>query len=95
MKGLGFSVAYVSPGLFKVTFSDKFNSLISVKATLQLASADDKLCQIGEVDIAAKTVQIRVWDKSSTAVRDILADANNRINFVAFFRDSAVKPEYG
>ncbi len=96
LKGLGFSVAYTSPGLYTVTFSDGFNSLISAKATLQLVTADDKFCQIGVVDLAAKTMQIRIWDKSSAAVRDLAAaNADNRIHFEAFFRDSAVKPEYG
>ena len=96
LKGLGFTVAYVSSGLFKVTFSDGFNSLVSAKACLQLNTAADKLCQIGVVDLTAKTMEIRLWDKSAAAVLDLAAaDANNRIHFVAMFRASAVKPEYG
>ncbi len=96
LKGLGFSVAWTSPGLYTVTFSDGFNSLISVKAMLQLATADDKLVQVGNVDISAKTVQIRVLDKSTGTTLDLAAaDANNRIHFVAMFRASAAKPECG
>ncbi len=95
-KGLGWAVAWTSPGLYTVTYSDGFNSLLSVKAQLQLATGDDKLCQIGVVDLAARTFQIRVWDKGAAAVRDLAAaDANNRIHFVAMFRDSAAKPECG
>ncbi len=96
LKGLGFTAAWTSPGLYTVTLSDGFNSLVSAKATLQLATGDDKLCQIGVVDLSARTVQIRIWDKSTTGVRDLAAaDANNRINFVLMFRASAVAPEYG
>ncbi len=96
LKGLGWSVVRTSTGLYTVTFSDGFVSLLSVKATLQLATGDDKLCQIGTlVNTSTPVVQIRIWDKSAAAVADIVADANNRIHFVAMFRDSAAKPEYG
>ncbi len=96
-KGLGWSVVWTSPGLYTVTFTDGFNSLISTRASLQLATADDKLCQTGTlVNTATPVLQIRIWDKSANAVRDLdAADANNRIHFEAWFRASAAKPEYG
>ncbi len=95
-KGLGWTVAWTSPGVYTVTFTDGFNSCVSAKALLQLATADDKHCQIGTIDLAARTMIIRIWDKSSIAARDLeAADANNRIHFRVWFRASAAKPEYG
>ncbi len=98
-KGMGWSVAWTSPGLYTVTFTDGFAHVISAKATLQLNTADDKLCQIGTLVNAAGAgpiLQIRIWDKSATGVQDLAAaHANNRIHFVAMMRDSAASPLYG
>ncbi len=97
LKGEGFSVAWTSAGLFTVTLTDSFNSFVAGKAMLQLATADDKVCQIGAVTMGAThTFQIRVWDKSAAAVADPgITDDNNRIHFMVFCRNSAVAPEYG
>lgn len=94
-KGLGFTVAYTSTGLYTITFSDKYADLVSMQAQLQLTTGDDKFVQIGAVDLSAKTIQIRVWDASSAAVSDVAAAAGNRINFVAWFRNSAALPTRG
>jgi hypothetical protein len=89
-KGKGWSVARTSAGLFTITLQDIYPALLSATASLQLATADDKYCQIGSIDLSAKTVQIRVWDVSDAAVSDVAADANNRINFCLIFRNSSV-----
>lgn len=94
-KGLGWSVARTSAGLFTITFSDAFAALQSAIATLQLTAADDKVAQIAAVSLANKTVQIRVWDISGAAETDVAAAAGNRINFQIVFRNSAAKPVYG
>lgn len=94
-KGLGWTVARTSTGLFTITFSDQFAALQSAICGLQLTTGDDQKAEIGVVSLANRTVQIRVWDISAAAVADIAADAGNRINFHIVFRNSAAKPEYG
>ncbi len=95
-KGLGWSVARTSTGLFTITFSDTFSDLVAFEAQLQLVTADDKYLQIGTlVNTATPIVQIRVMDISGAAVADVTANANNRIHFVAWLRNSAAKPTYG
>lgn len=90
--GHGWSVARTSAGLFTITLEDAYVSLLSATATLQLATADDKLAQIGSCDVvSAKTVQIRIWDISDAAVADVAANANNRVNFVLCLKNSTVQ----
>lgn len=90
-KGIGWSVARTSAGLFTITLEDSYISLISACCSLQLASADDKIVQLGSIDVVtAKTVEIRVWDISGAAVADVAANANNRINFCLVLKNSQV-----
>ena len=92
-KGTGWSVAWTSTGLFTITLADSYPSLISATASLQLTSGDDKFLQFGAIDVlSAKTLQIRVWDVSGTAVSDVAADAGNRINFTLILKNSSVTP---
>jgi hypothetical protein len=91
VKGKGFSVARTSTGLFTITLQDTYQHLISGQVTIQLAAGDDKMVQLGAVDVAsAKTIQIRVWDISGAAVADVAANANNRINFSLLLKNSTV-----
>jgi len=90
VKGKGFTVARTGTGTFTVSFSDAFPKCISATASLQLASGDDKLVQVGAIDVAAKTMVLRVWDISGAAVADVAADANNRVNFNVVFSNSVV-----
>lgn len=91
VKGKGFSVARTSTGLFTITLQDAYTALLSMTASLQLASGDDKFVQIGSVDVvSAKTLEIRVWDISGAAVADVSANANNRINFVLVLSNSTL-----
>ena len=91
-KGVGWSVARTSAGLFTITFDGeyKYNQLDSFTAFLQLATGDDKYAQGGTytapTSTANGTMTVRVWDASGAAETDVAADANNRINFVAIFR---------
>jgi hypothetical protein len=89
--GKGFTVARTSTGLFTLTLDSAVAQIDSVIATLQLATADDKFCQVGEVDASAGTVQIRVWDISGAAVADVAANANNRVNFEIYVRTSGTE----
>ncbi len=95
-KGLGWSVAYTSTGLYTITFADTFADLVSFECSLQLATGADSFLQMGTlVNTSTPVVQIRNWDISSAAVADIAANSNNRIHFVAWLRNSAAKPTYG
>lgn len=94
-QGLGWSVARTSAGLFTVTLTDKFAALVRGLVSLQLTTGDDKIVQIGAVDLSAKTIQIRVWDISNAAVADIAADAGNRINFSFVLQNSSMLPVRG
>lgn len=88
-QGIGFSVARTSTGLFTITLQDSYVALLSAEVSLQLASGDDKVLQLGSIDVVtAKTVQVRVWDISGAAVADISADANNRIHFTLRLKNS-------
>lgn len=84
VNGSGFTVVRTSQGLFTVTLDEAYRDLVSITATLQLASATaDRFIQVGATDVStAKTLQIRVLDAAG-AVQDVAADANNRINFTA------------
>lgn len=87
--GTGFTVAYTSTGLYTITFADSYAQLEAFVCTLQLASGADTFLQAGSYSSANKTITIRNWDVSGAAVADIAADANNRINFIAVFANTA------
>ena len=92
VKGKGFSVAYISTGLYRVTFEDKYVGLESFTLGLMLNAADDKMLQFGPYDPSAKTLDIRSYDISGGALADIAANANNRISFQVIFNDSTPGP---
>lgn len=92
-QGLGWSVVRSGVGVFTVTFTDKFASVIKASANLQLAASADSAAQVGTIDLSAKTMVIRVITAGSDA--DIAADANNRINFEVVFRNSSAVPVRG
>jgi hypothetical protein len=90
-KGKGFSVARTGVGVFTITLEDSYVSLLGANLGLQLSAADDKILQLGDIDVlSAKTIVIRVWDISGAAVADIAANANNRINFSLYLANSQV-----
>lgn len=93
--GPGWSVARSNTGLYTVTLTDKYNALLSAQATLQLAVADDKFANIIAVNLAAKTIQIGVWDVSGAALTDVAANAGNRVNFVFMLSNTAQVPSRG
>lgn len=88
--GGAYTVARTSAGLFTITFADKWDDLLSFVATLQQASGGDQFLQVGTYTAASRTITVRVWDVSGAAVDDVAADANNRINFIAVFRNTSV-----
>jgi hypothetical protein len=92
-KGLGWSVVRTSAGLFSVTFTDKYNDLVSVSASVQHPTAIDLKVQVGTWTSATKVLQLRTVTIGTVA--DVTADTNARVNFVAWFRNSAASPTAG
>ena len=93
--GKGWSVARTSAGLFTITFANVWAEMVSFTCSLQLATAADQFLIPGVYTAASKTITITVWDISGAAATDVSANANNRIHFCAWFRNSAVPPSYG
>jgi len=90
LKGVGFTVVHTSTGIFTVTLDSVYPSIINATATLQLATAADKVAIVGTIDAAAKTVVIFTLAAGSLA--DIAANANNRVNFTIVCKNSSVTP---
>lgn len=88
VRGAGFTVARTDVGVFTITFSEKFPSLVSANATAQLAAAADTQAQAGTYTAASKTLVVRTLTAGSEA--DIAANANNRVNFICWFRKTGV-----
>jgi hypothetical protein len=87
--GSGFSVTRTGAGTFQVKLTDTWPKLNSGKASLQLHTADKLAAQLGDVDLVAKTAVIRVVDSSTGVATDVAANANNRIHFEFWFKNSA------
>lgn len=83
------SVAW-STDRYVVTLQDVYPYLLSATATLQLATKDDKFCQIGAVDLNAKTIEVVVWDVSGAASTNVAANAGNKINLTLVLKNSGV-----
>lgn len=86
-----FTVAYVSTGLYRVTLNYNVNAIEAVDATLQLAAVAPQNIQVGAVNEANRTIDLRVFNTITGAVADVAADPNNRITFVIAVRGSTRK----
>jgi hypothetical protein len=93
VKGKGFTVARTGAGQFTITFTDKYYDLVSIQSTLQLASAAASVVQVGAYSATNKTLVLTVLTESSGALvaADVSANANNRVNFTCWFRNSSVE----
>lgn len=89
--GRGFTVAYTSTGLYTITFTDKYNQLISFVPSLAEGTAGDQYVIGGTYTASAKTMTIQAWDVSGAALADIAAATNNYISFIAVFMNSSLK----
>lgn len=85
-RGVGFTVARSSAGLFLVTLDRVYCEVHSATATVQLAAAADMHAQIGTITLAAAGPPQRTTFEIRTIVvatpTDIAANAQNRVNFV-------------
>lgn len=96
-KGLGYTVARSSAGLFKITLTDKYADIVSAVASLQAPAAIDLVPQIGLIVASTPTVAASVEVRLLVAAvaTDQTANANARVNFTIWVRNSAAKPVYG
>lgn len=85
------SVVLTSTGVYTITLQDVYPYLLSATASLQLASADDKVAaNIGAVDLNAKTIQVRLYDLSGAALTNVAAATGNRVNVTLVLKNSQV-----
>ncbi len=85
--GTGFTVAWVSTGLYRVTFHDKFARRVFADASLEQAARSQDV----EVNVCTATtgiMDINGFARGGTTLADITAAAGTRINFVAIFDDA-------
>jgi len=81
IKGIGFSVAHTTTGVYTITFSDKYQDLISADVSLMYNALEDKVVQLGAWSKTNSTLVIRVYDISGTGAADIASATNDRIQF--------------
>jgi len=87
--GTGFTVARGGTGSFTVTLDAIYPGLLSGQCSLALNAVADSKVQFGAIDVSSgKTVVINVITTASAA--DIAANANNRIHFCLFLRNTSL-----
>lgn len=97
-RGAGWSVARTAAGVHEITFNEKYAELVAFSATLQLNAVADTIIQAGPYTAPTSTAKgkivVRLYDPNTGAgtgaAVDPAADANNRVNFVACFRNTLV-----
>lgn len=96
VRGKGFQVAYVSPGVFNVTFANAYPMLISAVASVQAdtaATLDDLAAQVGVYTASTGVLQLLTNDFVATPALD--DEDGPRVNFVAVFhRRSSLSTTY-
>lgn len=75
-------------GTFTITLQDKYTELLEFRAQVQHTTAADLQPQLGDVDLTAKTIVVRVL--AGATPTDITANANSSVSFNFKFRDSAL-----
>ena len=92
VKGKGFTVARADVGLYTITFSEVGVALESVVFGVRAADATPTIVQGGDLDMTAKTLQVRVLQESAgtLAVADMAADADAEVSFHAVFKNTNV-----
>lgn len=86
VRGAGIqTVVRSAQGRFTVTLRDVWNQCDAAKVSLQLNAAAARSVQVGAINLANRTVVLRVIDAAG-AEQDVAANANNRINFELVMR---------
>lgn len=74
-------------GTFTVTLQDKYAELLSYHLDVQHTTAVDLKPQLGDVDLTAKTIVVRLLAVATPT--DMTANANSSVSFNFRFRDSS------
>lgn len=83
------SVARTGAGLFTITLDDKYVELLGANITVGITGdATDLYAQIGDVDLDAKTIKLRLMTGATPT--DLAANANNRVAFVFWLSNTKV-----
>jgi len=88
VQGKGFTVSYVAAGKYKVTLDKSFPFLLSAVAGRQAQNPTDQIP--GTYAHTSNSFNIYLWDVSAVAVADPGTNVDDRINFTATLKDSAV-----
>lgn len=78
----GWSVAWISTGLFRITLDRRYLKVFPVGSALQLSAAAARWLQWGDIvsTSSGHTIDLRVIDATGT-VQNVSANANNSIGF--------------
>jgi len=88
---LGYSVARSGVGSYTITLTDSYVALISLSCSLQLNAVADLKLQWGAIDVVtAKTLVLNALAVATPT--EIASNANNRIYFTLFLRNTTVTP---
>lgn len=86
-----FTVARTGTGTYTVTLADTYFDLIAANVSAQCNTAGGFQVEFGAIDEnVAKTVVIRTL--VSGAAADVAANANNRVHFNLFLKNSSSQP---
>ena len=92
-KGVGWTVAYTSTGLYTVTLDRVYYGHYGVLLTLAMNALTDTQLQLGAIDLTAKTILINAYNidaEGAVSLVDIAAHANNWIHFAAFMKRTSL-----
>lgn len=84
-KGRGYSVAWVSTGLYNIVFQDKFPHLLKVVPGLQMGTPAAWRAIFGTFNASTKTLPVSVFNAAG-ALADLTSD--DRLHFSATFQNS-------
>lgn len=85
--GVASVIRTASAGVFTITLQDKYAELLSYHIDVQHTTAVDLKAQLGDVDLTAKTITIRLVAVATGT--DMTANANSSVSFEFKFRDSS------
>lgn len=88
--GVGFTVARVGVGVYRLTLSEVYAQLVSAKLLVQLSAFADTNLHLGAVDLPNRTIDIRV--STAGVAAEIAANANNRVHFSLALRSTTRNP---
>lgn len=89
--GGGFTVARTGTGTYTLTLTDSYYRLVGFGLTAQCNSAGGFQVDMGAADVTtARTIVIRTLVAGVAA--DVAANANNRVHFNLFLKNSSALP---